>query len=140
VTTGPWLARPWRDCAGRRAWRPSTPADLHATLRPYQQIGLRWLHLLSRLRLGACLADDMGLGKTIQVLALLLVRKRAEGPAPSLLVAPASLLANWAQEAARFAPSINTVQIEDSQRQSPSVETSMGWDDGQNAQGAAGEG
>ena len=75
-------------------------ADLHASLRPYQQHGLRWLHLLSRLRLGACLADDMGLGKTIQVLALLLVRKRVEGAAPSLLVAPASLLANWAQEAA----------------------------------------
>jgi len=56
--------------------------------------------------LGACLADDMGLGKTIQVIALLLVLKRQEGPAPSLLVAPASLLANWAQEIARFAPSL----------------------------------
>jgi SNF2 family DNA or RNA helicase len=83
--------------------------DLRASLRPYQQHGLRWLHLLSRLRLGACLADDMGLGKTIQVLALLLVRKRAEGPAPSLLVAPASLLANWAQEAARFAPGLRVL-------------------------------
>jgi non-specific serine/threonine protein kinase len=84
-------------------------SDLHASLRPYQQHGLRWLHLLSRLRLGACLADDMGLGKTIQVLALLLVRKRAEGPAPSLLLAPASLLANWAQEAARFAPGLRVL-------------------------------
>jgi len=67
---------------------------------------VRWLLLLSRLRLGACLADDMGLGKTIQVLTLLLVRRRAEGPAPSLLVAPASLLSNWAQEAARFTPTL----------------------------------
>ncbi len=107
VTAGPWLAE---TLAGLR--RPDSLAavepgvDLRATLRPYQQIGLRWLHLLSRLRLGACLADDMGLGKTIQVLALLLVRRRLEGPGPSVLVAPASLLANWALEAARFAPGL----------------------------------
>src|ERR1039458_7809489 len=42
---------------------------LHATLRPYQELGLRWLWLVSQLGLGGCLADDMGLGKTIQVLA-----------------------------------------------------------------------
>ncbi len=90
--------------------RPSAAADvppgLEAELRPYQLEGLRWLHLLSRLRLGACLADDMGLGKTMQVLALLLVRRDREGPAPSLLVAPASLLANWEAEATRFAPDL----------------------------------
>jgi non-specific serine/threonine protein kinase len=64
---------------------------------------VRWLHLLSRLGLGACLADDMGLGKTIQVLALLLTLERKR---PSLLVAPASLLANWQAEAERFTPSL----------------------------------
>jgi len=76
---------------------------LHATLRPYQEAGVRWLHLLTRLGLGACLADDMGLGKTIQVLALLLTLERQR---PSLLVAPASLLANWQQEAERFTPTL----------------------------------
>jgi non-specific serine/threonine protein kinase len=82
--------------------------DLNATLRPYQQVGVRWLHLLSRLGLGACLADDMGLGKTIQVLSLLLVLRGAPkgNRRPSLLVAPASLLANWATEIDRFAPSL----------------------------------
>jgi SNF2 family DNA or RNA helicase len=39
---------------------------------------VRWLHLLTTLGLGACLADDMGLGKTIQVLSLLLLLKRRE--------------------------------------------------------------
>ncbi|MBA3936375.1 MAG: DEAD/DEAH box helicase [Planctomycetes bacterium] len=110
VVAGPWLAETLtglRSPQGLAAIGPG--ADLHTALRPYQQVGVRWLHLLSRLRLGACLADDMGLGKTIQVLALLLVRKRSEGPAPSLLVAPASLLANWAQEAARFAPSLRVL-------------------------------
>jgi non-specific serine/threonine protein kinase len=81
---------------------------LKASLRPYQQAGLRWLYLLTRLGLGACLADDMGLGKTVQVLALLLVlqREQTATPRPSLLVAPASLLANWAAEAERFAPGL----------------------------------
>ena len=52
----------------------------------------------------------MGLGKTIQVLAMLsgLARQAQtdEQTTPSLLVAPASLLANWAAEAERFAPSL----------------------------------
>ena len=110
VNAGPWLAETLAGLRGPQGLATvDAGADLHATLRPYQQVGLRWLHLLSSLRLGACLADDMGLGKTIQVLALLLVRKRAEGPAPSLLVAPASLLANWTQEAARFAPGLRVL-------------------------------
>src|SRR5438094_1241677 len=75
---------------------------------------MRWLYLLSKLGLGGCLADDMGLGKTIQVLALLLVlrgptREPRETNHPSLLVAPASLLANWAAELARFAPSLKAL-------------------------------
>src|SRR5206468_2291418 len=60
---------------------------------------------------GACLADDMGLGKTIQVLSLLLVLKRQTNGKrqPSLLVAPASLLANWASEIERFAPGLSAL-------------------------------
>ena len=83
------------------------PASLRATLRPYQKEGLSWLVFLSRLGLGACLADDMGLGKTVQVLALLLWHKEQDGAKlPSLLVVPASLLANWKNEAMRFAPDL----------------------------------
>jgi superfamily II DNA or RNA helicase len=109
LTAGPWLAqtlRGLRQPEGLARIEPGT--ELKAVLRPYQHAGLRWLYLLSQLRLGACLADDMGLGKTIQVLSLLLVLKREQEGArrPSLLVAPASLLANWAAEAARFAPSL----------------------------------
>ena len=68
---------------------------------------MRWLGFLARLGLGACLADDMGLGKTLQVIALLLTPTRRRASArPSLVVAPASLLANWAAETERFAPSL----------------------------------
>ena len=115
VVAGPWLATTLRALRGPDMLARVDPgAALHGTLRPYQQVGVRWLHFLSSLGLGACLADDMGLGKTIQVLALLLVlgHQREERPGsvrqPSLIVAPASLLANWASEIARFAPSLST--------------------------------
>ena len=80
---------------------------LNATLRPYQEVGVRWLHLLTKLGLGACLADDMGLGKTIQVITLLLALKQTKTQ-PSILVAPASLLGNWESEIQKFAPSLRS--------------------------------
>ncbi len=108
LVAGPWLAETLRGLRQPEGLaRVSPGAALKATLRPYQEAGVRWLYLLNRLGLGACLADDMGLGKTIQVLALLLVLKREQKESgPSLLVAPASLLANWAAEAERFAPDL----------------------------------
>jgi non-specific serine/threonine protein kinase len=107
VVAGPWLAETLKGLRSQEGLeRIEAGPALHGTLRPYQQIGVRWLHLLTGLGLGACLADDMGMGKTIQVLSLLLVLKRQGKGRPSLLVAPASLLANWASEAERFAPSL----------------------------------
>jgi len=107
VTAGPWLAETLRTLRAPGTEGDDADLGLRGTLRPYQKAGLRWLRLLTGLRLGACLADDMGLGKTIQVLALLLAHKReAAASRPSLLVAPASLLANWEAEIARFAPDL----------------------------------
>ncbi|MHB1291701.1 MAG: DEAD/DEAH box helicase [Sulfuricella sp.] len=108
LVAGPWLAETLQGLRQPEGLAQVSPGqELRATLRPYQQFGVRWLYLLTKLGLGACLADDMGLGKTIQVLSLLLVLKREqENIRPSLLVAPASLLANWADEAERFAPGL----------------------------------
>jgi non-specific serine/threonine protein kinase len=112
VVAGPWLAETLHGLRAPGELAKIHPGrDLRATLRPYQEAGLRWLHLLSTLGLGACLADDMGLGKTIQVISLLLVLRRAKGNArrPSILIAPASLLANWAAEIERFAPTLKAI-------------------------------
>jgi superfamily II DNA or RNA helicase len=112
VIAGPWLSEMLKGLRSPEGLARVDPGSaLHGALRPYQQVGLRWLFLLSSLGLGACLADDMGLGKTIQVLSLLLVLKSREqdGRQPSLLVAPASLLANWELEIGRFAPGLKII-------------------------------
>jgi non-specific serine/threonine protein kinase len=112
VAAGPWLAETLKGLRTPQGLAQIDPGDaLQGVLRPYQQVGVRWLYLLTKLGLGACLADDMGLGKTIQVLSLMLVLKDQHGTQrqPSLLVAPASLLANWASEIERFAPGLKAL-------------------------------
>jgi non-specific serine/threonine protein kinase len=112
VSAGRWLADTLAALRGPDGLAQLDPGkELRATLRPYQQVGVRWMNLLSRLGLGACLADDMGLGKTIQVLSLLLALKAHGdgGRRASLLVAPASLLANWMAEIERFAPGLKAL-------------------------------
>ena len=104
VTAGPALAGLF-DRLRAPALAEAALPGLRATLRGYQQHGVAWLHTLTQLGLGACLADDMGLGKTLQVLALLLHTRRPERP-PSLVVVPTSLLPNWQAEAARFTPTL----------------------------------
>jgi SNF2 family DNA or RNA helicase len=71
---------------------------------------------LQRFRLGGCLADDMGLGKTVQVLALLSLRKLVMVGRPSLVVVPRSLIFNWQEEAARFAPQLKGIDASHGQR------------------------
>ena len=109
VNAGSWLSEilsrlrdPQRFEAGARH------RGFRGTLRPYQEIGHNWLWFLTNLGLGACLADDMGLGKTIQVLSLLMALKETGNVRgkPSLLVLPASLLANWKAEMKRFTPAL----------------------------------
>ncbi|MDR3257663.1 MAG: DEAD/DEAH box helicase [Mycoplasmataceae bacterium] len=76
----------------------------HGELRPYQQEGLNWLSLIIQNQLGCILADDMGLGKTIQILALLSLRLNTKHK--TLLIVPASLLANWEREIKKFVPEL----------------------------------
>jgi SNF2 family DNA or RNA helicase len=84
------------------------PGSFTGALRHYQSEGLGWLLFLERFGFGGCLADDMGLGKTVQVLALLAGRRAGheQDRPPALVVVPRSLIFNWKQEAARFAPAL----------------------------------
>jgi superfamily II DNA or RNA helicase len=88
---------------------PALPADLRATVRPYQRQGIAWLQMLQQLGAGGVLADDMGLGKTLMALALLARWKEEAGPTPSLVVCPTSVVGNWLGEAARFTPALRTL-------------------------------
>jgi len=108
----------------------AVPPGLHGDLRPYQKAGVHWLRFLSKLGLGACLADDMGLGKTVQVIALLLhLKSEAEGSrAQSLLVVPASLIANWKTELSRFAPSLSVRVAHPSEGSVEASEADTGYD------------
>ena len=87
------------------------PKGLCAELRPYQKTGLHFLAYASRFKLGALLADDMGLGKTVQALAWLQHLRETEGPLPSLVICPASVVFNWQREAAQFTPELKVLLL-----------------------------
>jgi superfamily II DNA or RNA helicase len=98
--------------AADQAEPPRLPATLTAVLRPYQLAGFQWLAFLWRHQLGGILADDMGLGKTLQSLALIAHARQGDpGLAPFLIVAPTSVVPNWAAEAARFVPGLTVVPV-----------------------------
>ena len=89
------------------------PASLQKVLRKYQRDGYRWLRTLDGYGMGGILADDMGLGKTVQVLSYLLaLREQGGNPLPSLIVCPASLVLNWAEECQKFTPELNCVVVD----------------------------
>lgn len=119
VNAGSWLSDVLSSLRDPRSTNGTAnlSKNFRGTLRPYQKTGHDWLWFLTRLGLSACLADDMGLGKTVQIIALLLTIKEAgKLPArPTLLVLPASLLANWRAELQRFAPTLRACFVHPSQ-------------------------
>lgn len=104
---------------------PAVPEGITAKLRDYQLEGYRWMCRLDAWGAGCCLADDMGLGKTLQALAFLL-GKAEKGP--SLVVAPKSVIPNWAQEAYRFAPQLKVCILNNESRRKESIHKAGEYD------------
>jgi len=95
----------------------AAPVSLRAILRPYQRTGFNWLAYLYEHRLGGVLADDMGLGKTLQALALMChTKERGDSSDPYLVVAPTSVVGNWASECHRFAPDLRVTTVTETGR------------------------
>ena len=90
-------------------------------LRDYQSTGACWMLALAASHWGGILADEMGLGKTVQTLAVIATLRaqaqQSSAPAqPCLVVAPTSLLGNWQEEAARFAPDLKVLVVRSGER------------------------
>jgi len=101
------LAR-WASVPSRGPLAEAEPSPAFVgELRPYQRQGLAWLRSRRAERRGGALCDEMGLGKTVQLLAH--VSSVDAGSAPTLVVAPTSLLGNWTREIARFVPGLRVV-------------------------------
>lgn len=88
------------------------PSTVRAELRPYQIAGYRWLQFLTTHSLHGILADDMGLGKTLQTLAHLAAETAKSPGLPSLVVAPTSVVPNWATEAEKFTPHLKVIVLQ----------------------------
>lgn len=82
------------------------PAELKASLRPYQRAGFQWLAFLNEAGWGGILADDMGLGKTVQTLAFIQHYKNENPEARFLVVCPTTLMYNWENEIRKFTPGL----------------------------------
>ncbi|CAN6484002.1 unnamed protein product [Victoria cruziana] len=87
-----------------------TPELFKGCLKEYQLKGLQWLVNCYDQGLNGILADEMGLGKTIQAMAFLAhLAEEKNIWGPFLVVAPASVLNNWADEISRFCPDLKTL-------------------------------
>ncbi|RSI83968.1 ATP-dependent helicase HepA [Streptococcus mitis] len=82
---------------------------VQASLRDYQEKGVRWLQMLYHYGFGGILADDMGLGKTLQTIAFLTSQVTEDSRV--LILAPSGLIYNWADEFRKFAPQLDLAVV-----------------------------
>lgn len=88
---------------------PLPELQVKADLRDYQEMGVKWLSMLDKYGFGGILADDMGLGKTLQTISFL--SSRIDDSKKVLILAPSSLIYNWNDEFAKFAPHLDVAVV-----------------------------
>lgn len=91
---------------------------LKSILRPYQDVGVKWLWFLYSYGLSGLLCDDMGLGKTHQAMALLAAAKNGEGKRKKqfFVVCPTSVIYHWEELLGKFLPQFKVVVFYGAQR------------------------
>ena len=92
------------------------PNGINAEFREYQLKGFGWLWFMYKYGLNGILADDMGLGKTLQALTVLQKAKEEDGPMPTLVIAPTTVVFNWESEIQKFAPSLSCLKLQGGER------------------------
>ena len=88
---------------------PLPHLQVKADLRDYQETGVKWLSMLDKYGFGGILADDMGLGKTLQTISFL--SSSIDDSKKVLILAPSSLIYNWSDEFAKFAPHLDVAVV-----------------------------
>jgi len=87
-------------------------------LADYQIIGLNWLAVLHQNGTNGILADEMGLGKTIQIISFLAwLKENNQQLSTHVVCVPSSTLDNWANEFAKWCPSLNVSKYYGSQEE-----------------------
>lgn len=92
------------------------PEGVNAEFREYQTKGFGWLWFMYKYGLNGILADDMGLGKTLQALAVIQKAKEQDGPMPTLVICPTTVVFNWESEIQKFAPTLTTLKLSGTER------------------------
>lgn len=94
------------------------PEHATAEFREYQLKGYGWLWFMYKYGLNGILADDMGLGKTLQALTVLQKAKEVDGPMPTLVICPTTVVFNWESEIQKFAPELSCLKLSGADRKS----------------------
>ena len=92
------------------------PKGINADFREYQLKGFGWLWFMYKYGLNGILADDMGLGKTLQALTAIQKAKEVDGPCPTLVIAPTTVVFNWESEIQKFAPDLTCLKLQGGER------------------------
>ncbi len=82
-----------------------------SSLRPYQEIGVKWLYFLYLYGMSGILCDEMGLGKTHQAMGLLCaIHTKDDGKRKKfLVVCPTSVIYHWEELLKKFLPNMKVL-------------------------------